>query len=256
MRIALLILLCCVPARADDQLLLLQSGEVPIVLSAPHGGHLPIPGVEPRQDRQVPGFVTTGDLYTAQLAERVAQGMQRRGARPYLVVAGFHRRYLDANRPLQAASESPAAAALYQQYHGALAGHCAEVKRRWGAGLVVDFHGQKADPEAIFRGTKNGATVASLLHRHGSAGVVGPQSLLGVLAALGYRIVPTELAVPENQSFEGGYIVQTYGGGPVDAIQLELGRHLRDPQRQDRTADDIASALVTFLQAYLAPSPR
>jgi N-formylglutamate amidohydrolase len=241
-------LLVCCPAVAQETLVSAHAGEVPIILSAPHGGRLPIPGVPERQNRAVAGFVTVGDVYTAELAQEVAAAMKRR---PYTVVAGFHRRFLDANRPLSGAAESPLAEPVYQQYHGALANYSEEVQRRWGRGLVVDIHGQKAEPDGIFRGTQNGRTVATLVRRHGPAAVEGPSSVLGVLATLGYRILPLEFVAPENDSFDGGYIVQTYGGGPIDALQLEFGRELRSPAQLRRTANNLAQALDTFLAAYL-----
>lgn len=248
MRVLLAAWLCCLPARAQETLVSATPGEVPIILSAPHGGRSPIPGVPERQNRSVASFVTVGDVYTAELTEAVAAAMKRR---PYTVVARFHRRFLDANRPLVDACEDPAASSVYARYHDTLSDYSAQVQRRWDRGLVVDLHGQKAEPDGIFRGTQNGRTVATLVRRYGPPAMEGPSSVLGVLAGLGYRVLPLEFAAPENDSFDGGYIVQTYGGGPIDAIQLEFGRELRSPERLQRTAQDLAQALDTFLSTYL-----
>jgi hypothetical protein len=52
----------------------------------------------------------------------------------------------------------------------------------------------------------------------------------------------------------GGYIVQTYGshrGRRIDAIQLEIGTKLRARANLERTATDLAEAIVVFAQEYL-----
>jgi hypothetical protein len=60
--------------------------------------------------------------------------------------------------------------------------------------------------------------------------------------------------VPEDPRYNGGYITQTYGsknGGNIDGIQLEFGSIPRSPDQYQKTASDLANALITYMEAYL-----
>src|SRR5438045_2383400 len=83
-------------------LVVATEGKLPIILSAPHGGEMPIPGVPERKGDALergPGkFVTARDTGTQELALALADAIEKRmGQRPYLVAAKFHRKYADAN---------------------------------------------------------------------------------------------------------------------------------------------------------------
>ena len=241
---------------AAHPLVNVQRGDLPIILSAPHGGSQAIAGAAERTGQGVRQFRNRTDLNTRTLAQEIANALQRKtGKRPYLVVAKFHRKYADANRrPLDAYESSPAQQA-YDAYHQALSDARRQVEHRWQQGILLDIHGQAANPQAIYRGTQNGATVSHLLKHHGRAALIGPGSLFGQLAKQDFSVVPNvDLADQEHPSYDGGYIVVTYGsdrGGTVDAIQLELGRDLRSADQLATTADRIANALVAFAENYL-----
>lgn len=253
-------MLAAVVARAADlpenSLITLQPGTLPIVLSAPHGGHSPIPGVPPRQGDGAKRFAAMTDANTAELAALFAARLQQQlGGKPYLVIARFERKYLDVNRAARDAYESEGARRVYEAYQRALMADCAEVRRRWTNGLLIDLHGQSENPAAIFRGTTSGKTVASLLQRHGEPAFLGPDSIFGQLHAKGVPILPSlKLADPET-SFNGGYIVNAYGShqpGGLDAIQIEVGSNFRKKEVLDRTASWLADATAVFYRRYLA----
>ena len=237
----------------------IKRGQLPIIISAPHGGRLLLPGIARREDRGQKFFVLTRDERTAELAEALAAGIETRlGGAPFLVIARFDRRHIDANRAAADAYTPPGDGGprlLYDTYHAALAGAVAEIARVWGRGIVLDIHGQSLRPEAIIRGTENRRTVASLVARSGEAALSGPTSIFGALAARGYAIAPTDAPGDRvERLYRGGHIVQTYGslhGGAVDAIQVEVGAALRRPDNVAQTAADIAEAVAAFARAYL-----
>lgn len=252
-----LALLLVLPVRAQERgdLVLTRSGDLPILLSAPHGGRQVIPGSPERVSRGEPNFYTTGDDNTLQLAELAADELEKEtGKRPYLVAACFHRRFCDANRPAEHAYQSEPAAQCYAAYHGALQQYSEEIARRFPHGIVVDVHGQSADKGCVFRGTQNGSTVQALLERCGAEALQGADSIPGILSALGYPVKPLAVDQVENEHYDGGYIVRTYGsanGGPLDALQLEFGRNFRSKERLGETASALATALVRFWRRYL-----
>jgi N-formylglutamate amidohydrolase len=245
------------PPKAAD-LVLIQEGTLPVIVSAPHGGRLPIPGVPERAGFDVPEFATVRDAGTDLLAERLAAELGKTlGGRPWLVVARFDRKYLDANRPPGRAYEDERAGPVYDAYHAALAAACKAVKEEHGAGLLLDIHGQGTYPRAVVRGTRDGKTVTLLRDRHGWAAVAGRNSVLGRLERAGYEVIPPADAgadAREDRLYAGGYTVATYGshtGYGIDAVQLEFGTRLRSPAAVPTTAADLADAVAAFHDAYL-----
>lgn len=243
-------------APATSPLVFVQRGEIPVIIAAPHGGRLEVPGVPARTNDQVQSFVTVRDESTDAVALLLAADLERRlGGKPYVVVARFDRRYVDANRPPEAAYESAAAAPHYRAYHDALESFCRDVLNRWRTGVLLDIHGQGGFPETVIRGTDNGRTVFRHIQRHGVAAFVGPESLFGRLAAAGLTVMP-EVNSPEREypKLDGGYTVRTYGShqaAGLDAYQLELGKDLRRPDAAaEKTAGQIAQAVEHYCRDY------
>ncbi|HVJ79855.1 MAG TPA: hypothetical protein VNC50_02200 [Planctomycetia bacterium] len=247
-----------------NELVLLETGDLPVILSAPHGGTKDVPGASPRKGeglKKVPGgFVTGRDVNTDALTLKLAEALEAKtGKRPYLAVARFHRKFVDANRAPQEAYEQEAAKRVYDAYHAGLDKFAREVRKRFKSGLLLDLHGQSSDPTTIFRGTRNGKTVALLVERFGKKAHVGAESFFGLMKAQGLNGFPLE-DDRERAGFTGGYIVGTYGsdgGYGIDAIQLEFGGDFRKPAAQADTAKKLAVAIEEFTKRYLpgADSP-
>jgi N-formylglutamate amidohydrolase len=247
------------PAKPED-LVIVQKGTLPIIISAPHGGRKKIPDVPERLGKGVANFATVLDGNTAELAEVFAAELEKQlRGKPWLVIARFERKCLDVNRPREGAYESDKAKPYYDAYHGLLETACKAVKEKFGRGLLLDIHGQGEMADCICRGTQNGKTVTALKDRFGWYALNGKHGLLGVLERSGYKIVPSCMAddnTKEEPRFVGGYIVGTYGshtGYAIDAVQLEIGTLLRerDKDRYARTASDLADAVATFHDEYL-----
>ncbi len=240
-------------AAAADDFIAIQEGNLPVILSAPHGGQSGIPGVAPRKgdglQKGAGGFRTERDVNTDLLAFEVASALDKKlGKKPYVVVAKFHRRYLDANRPANIAVEDPKAKQLYDAYHATLAKFCDEVRRMFGHGLVLDIHGQSAAKDTVFRGTQNGRTDRALVQRFGEKVHAGPESFCGLLAAQGLTVKPTDTS-RETAGFTGGHIVQSCGAREgIGAIQLEFGSNLRKKETLQTTAVKVAETIAAFIK--------
>ena len=257
------------PLVAGDYILK-HSGQLPIILSAPHGGGLEAPGIPPRSGEALAkgpsGFFTGRDTGTEELAREVVVAIEKRfGKRPYLVASRLHRKYLDPNRPAAIAFDNTAIQPVYDLYHDSLAEYCREVTNQFRVGLLIDIHGQSSRTDTVFRGTKNGLTVSRLREKFGQAAHDGPQSLFGLLQTRGWTVVPDMLgqavavdkqpADKEQAGFTGGYIVQTYGSHqsqPIDAMQLEFGASYRTAVQRPKTAAVLADALADYATVYLA----
>jgi N-formylglutamate amidohydrolase len=251
--------------REASPLVRLQAGDLPIIVSAPHGGTQAIPMVEEARDvKGKPtggsGYVTARDTGTEELAGEVARSIERCfGKKPYFVIARSHRRYLDPNRPSHIAYEDPDAKPIYDAYHGALNDFCKEVQSKFHKGLLLDIHGQGSARDKVFRGTQDGKTVTLLRQRFGEDAVAGESSLFGRLKARGWTVHPDPLAGGEQTGYRGGYIVQTYGshqGYGIDAIQLEFGMDYRAQETRQRTAATLTAAVADYAKDFLGLPPQ
>jgi N-formylglutamate amidohydrolase len=242
-------------AIETERLLTLSTGNLPLVLVAPHGGREAIPGIGIRQGNGVPQFKTGRDHNTAELAAAIAVKLgEMSGAKPFLVIARFDRKYIDANRPSAGAYEALEAQPYYAAFHSAVDQACKQIRKLWGRGLLLDIHGQATEANVIFRGTRHGKSVADLVQRFGQQALTGPRSILGQLAQRGYEIRPDPSINDRESRYSGGHTAQTYGSHRatgIDAIQLEFGIRLRARDTVDRTAADVAAAIRVFAREYL-----
>ena len=242
-----------------DSLVAVQYGNLPIILSAPHGGHRTVPDVPVRRGIGVRQFVTQRDNNTAEFTRLLGLKLaERLGAPPSMIVAEFERKYVDANRAPESAYESATAKSYYDAYHRALADAAARLRRQWGFGMWFDIHGQTAESEGIYRGTDNRKSIIALEQRYGSQALIGPKSVLGPLQAKGYKVFPHLDEQSREKHYTGGFTTQTYGshrGTKIDVMQLEFGGNLRKKAALDRTAADLAQAIEMFAREYLPLAP-
>ncbi|HTQ77558.1 MAG TPA: hypothetical protein VMI15_06010 [Burkholderiales bacterium] len=260
---------------ADDapvSLVLAEQGTLPIILTVPHGGRQRIPGVEERDVRAKAGgrskiwggYVKSVDADTDILARRIAAEITRiTGKSPYLVMAKFSRKYIDANRPPEMAFDDPAARPYYDYYHSSVRRFIDEIRGKYQAGLLIDVHGQSMNPAVVMRGTRNGSSVAQLLKRAGFPAVTGPDGIFGQLEANGFKVFPGN-DVPtrgtfENAGLNGGYTVAIYGSDKadgIDSVQMEFGSKYRQHSALDQSGENAGRAIAHFYRAYLREARR
>jgi N-formylglutamate amidohydrolase len=246
-----------------QDLVLTQHGSLPIILTAPHGGQANITGIDPRslegKGMDASRYLATLDTETDRLAAGIAAGIKAlTGKEPYLVVARFHRKFIDVNRPPDVAYDSPLAQPYYDYYHQSIRRMINEVRSRHPDGLLIDVHGQGRIPDSLVRGTLNGRSTSRLIARAGFDAITGPQGLFGQLESSGFRVFPANSLPPtgnhEDAGFRGGYTTSTYGshrGDGIDAVQFEFGTHLRSRSEIDSSMRKAARAIVAFHEAYL-----
>jgi len=247
-------LACLLYIKSD--LVEVVEGDLPIVITAPHGGTSAIPGSEERKDTSLPQFVTVLDTRTDELARVTASEVEKCfGKKPWVIIAKFSRKYADANRPIMYGAESDAAKVQHKLYHDSVRKAVDSVRTKFHKGILVDFHGQAADKEIVFRGTQNLKSVGEVSNDILS----GEKSFLGVLEKSGVKIVPdaSHPREKEHPKFDGGYTVQTYGSGHADgifAVQLEFGGIYRSANAILETARKLAAALKSHVDTFLDSS--
>ncbi len=239
-----------------NDFVLVQEGNLPILLTAPHGGNKQIEHIQARKSGN-----TIPDIKTLELAELVSSNLTiLLGRKPYIVAAKFSRTYLDANRAEKRAYDQencPLLQTLYRSYHHHITNFVQALKNKYPKGaILLDLHGQIVDKQAIYIGTGNGLTIATMKLQHGEQAMVGPHSIVGQLRKRGYVVLPdnTQNNQAEELHYIGGYTVRTHGShnNGIDAIQLEIGFDLRYTQEKIiQFAKDLAESIAHFCHYYL-----
>ncbi len=257
------------------------AGNLPLILSAPHGGYLNPTSIP---DRDCTGCTYVMDGSTQELARALANAVYARtGCYPHVVINRLHRRKMDANRDLpEAADGDPIAEQAWTEFQGFLDGAHDAISQTFGKGLYIDLHGHGHAEQRLELGyllTKSelqlpdaslnlGSQVAgSSIRRLALQNVTGTDhagllrgeySLGTLLSDLGYPAVPSAAdPFPDGADlyFNGGYNTARHGsqsGGLVDAIQIECNRTgIRDSlPNLLRFADSLSVALLNYLERH------
>jgi hypothetical protein len=251
------------------------AGDLPLILSAPHGGELK-PAEIP--DRERGTFVT--DDHIEEMARTVQQVFHSSfGHSPHVIICRVVRRKVDCNREIEeGAGEDPGARQVWSDFQRFVEIARSNVLTSAGTGFYIDLHGQSHPIKRIELGyglTANQLTNvdcvlnelayadhSSIRTLAGRAGVPfsellrGTNSLGALLAAKGYPAVPSP-TMPNpgrgNPYFDGGYNTRRHGsaqGGAIDGVQMELNYiGIRDTA-VNRT--NFSLALTQVMDAYAA----
>ncbi len=254
------------------------AGNLPIIVTAPHGGLLSPASIP---DRDCAACSTVNDFNTQELARAFAEAIHARtGCWPHVIFNKLHRRKLDANREImEAADGNPTAEVAWGEFHAFVETAKNQVIPVFRKGFYIDLHGhahtiqrlelgyllsqsELALSDAVLDGpaylkessirrlASNNALELShseLLH--------GPMSLGSMLAMRGYPATPsTSDPFPEagDDYFNGGYNTarhSSYPGGSIDGVQIECNRQgVRDSMHNVlRFADSLSATLLEFL---------
>ena len=218
-----------------------QERRVPVVVSVPHFGVEPIPGVL-AQHYCKPCYVTLPGGYTDAFAAEVYGDLHHAGAS--LVATPYSRLFVDVNRrrddferrgdaivsgrgvvrthvgedrpifshPLDPAQIEDRLRRLYDPYHAALDLLVDETVARFGAVVVLDAHTatpRRMGPHEVVIGSRRGGTAA-------------PRLVGEVVERFRAHGLHPECDVP---GYSGGYITRRFGRGSrrdCDAIQIEI----------------------------------
>jgi N-formylglutamate amidohydrolase len=242
-------------------------GTLPVILSCPHGGgEQPedVPDERDESNSDCRPVKKKSDLHTREITTGVAQRLlDIFGEAPYVVIAEFHRKYIDANREEGCAYDVLAAKQYYDEYHNTLRSFVDEIRAETGGvGLLFDIHGTlviEEDPADLYLGTDNKKSVARLLQfdpqamwrRRSLRGFLGPE-------AAGYEISPKRPDQAENNEVDGGHTLRTYGSSTpngIDAIQLEIAAPIRnDNDLRAAFIENLAYAIGNFATRYVTQS--
>ena len=227
------------------------AGNLPIILSAPHGGQL-IP--DEISDRTYGTLVTDANTY--ELTKTIMDSMiVKFGGYPHVILCKLKRTKLDANRDSsEAAQENRYALRAWQEYHHYIEVAKKKIEDGQGNGLFIDIHGHGKNPDGFYDlrtwlgylisseeldqsdeilNTNSYQSKSSINNWVDSSSysfievLRGKVSFGSILDSLGYKSLPSEndLSPSGMRYFSGGYNTARHGsrgGGVISAIQIEL----------------------------------
>ncbi|MBE0675339.1 MAG: T9SS type A sorting domain-containing protein [Bacteroidales bacterium] len=256
-----------------------DAGNLPIIISAPHGGAL-TPGEIP--DRTC-GDETVTDSYTSQLALEIAQSIKEiTGCNAHVILCHLKRTKLDANREIEiAACGNEYAEIAWNEYHKYIDSAKAIITRTTGKGLFIDLHGhghsiQRLELGYLLSATqlrysdatlntaiyKNISSIRNLIYSNiggqtHSVLLRGSQSLGSLFSASGYPSVPsTDDPYPQvgDTYFSGGYNTERHGSrdmGFIDGIQVECNQDVRFTiAARQAFANQFGAVLLAYLDNH------
>jgi len=252
------------------------AGNMPLIISAPHGG-TSLPSELP--DRTY-GTLDT-DTSTDNLARAVRSAVfNRYGRYPHVIICDIDRQKIDCNREIIEGAQGNANTILaWNEYHTFIQIAKQAVISSTGRGLLIDLHGQghsiqrleigyNTDTGDLFKSTLTSSDrYDSSIRELGERSrltfdqlVRGDLSLGTLMQSRGYPSVPSTTNLNQgtvsgvyNPYFTGGYTVEIYGSkgsnsGAINAIQIECNYTGVRDSSSNRAA--FASALTDALDIY------
>ena len=243
-------------AACGDSLVDTIHGDVPILITAPHGGMDKNNSIREVCDPLGGGARCNPDWQTYNIAKVLRDELHGLlGVRPYSVLAKFHRGYIDGNRkPEKDAynSDDECAKDTYDAYHSTIEEYISEINERWPEGILLDIHGQskKDQKSTVHRGTNNLVHVSGLIQKHGIESITGPNSIFGYLAQVvnakefkkgrmkNFKVYPDSVGQSEDSDLNAnGGTARWYGAHEnniyddpergINTMGVEIGRYLR-----------------------------
>jgi len=250
-------------------------GELPLIISVPHGGHLVSEGIPNRTLG-----VTDSDANMQELARTIAAVIHAQtGRHIHLVICRLHRSKLDANREIiEAAQGQFIAEQAWNEYHDFIQQACAAAVKQYDVAFLIDLHGhghkdprvelgylhtplEMADCEEVLNTPTfaNSGSLAWIAARYALSYtdlLRGPVSMGALLEERGFATTPSpRMAVPSEPYFKGGYTIFRHcdASRHVTGFQIEANRpRLRDTAMNRLAfAKALTGALDVFLPAQI-----
>lgn len=116
------------------------AGDMPLVISAPHGGTLTPTGIP---DRTCNNATTVTDLNTRELARAIEKELvEKYNVRPYLILCHLKRTKIDQNREInEATCGNPQMRAAWHQFHDYVDTAVSTAASKFGRAIYIDLHG-------------------------------------------------------------------------------------------------------------------
>ena len=226
-------------------------GNLPIILSVPHGGNMMPDEINDR----IYG-TKVNDANTKELSKVIMNILNLNfGDRPYVIINNLDRKKMDANRDsVEATQSNRFAKRAWEEYHYYIESAKNKIIQDFEYGLFLDIHGHGKNPNGfydlriwlgylltgdeldksnfelnndIYENKSSIKTLSSISSENFVQVLRGQNSFGSILDSLGYACIPSinDLGPEGMRYFSGGYNTYVHGsvetGGKISSIQIE-----------------------------------
>ena len=254
------------------------AGDLPIIVSAPHGGTLTPSEIPDRDCTGISDCSTATDSYLDDLAAKMRTEVQNRvGHVPHIIICHLKRTKVDCNREIDVGAMSNVwAMVAWNEFQNYILAAKTAVSNQYGKGFYLDMHGhghtlQRLELGYLLSATQLGysdTTLNSTYYENQSSirtlsqqsPLTFPQLLRGtnsfgaLIDAEGYPAVPSpDIPNPGTDPYyNGGYNTDQHTsvhGGTISGLQIESNMTGVRDTSANRTA--YAQALARVFEIYL-----
>jgi len=259
-------------------------GDIPLVISVPHGGTFHDDEIMDRDCKDVGRVVKGVDSKTISTARAIEEEFAKNhGSRPYVVMAKLSRRKVDQNREIKlAACSDPFGEIAWKNYHSSIEAVIKDAVDKFGYVLFVDLHGHGHTIQRLELGyalNKNQLQTvfndkdADLLQKSSMVNLLnvakknidltdvlfGSNSLGAIFANEGFPATPSmqdTYPVKDEKFFSGGHITRKFTSSTypnVFGLQIECNyKGVRDtPENRSKFGKAFAKAYTHFLNSFV-----
>jgi hypothetical protein len=226
-------------------------GNLPIILSVPHGGNL-----KPDEIKDRTYGTKVNDTNTKELSIAIMDILNLNfGSRPYVIINNLDRKKIDANRDsIEGVQKNIYAKRAWEEYHYYIEYSKNKIIQDFNYGLFLDIHGHGINPDGFYdlrswlgylltgdeldkldyelntisyQKKSSINTLVSISSDDFVEVLRGGNSFGSMLDSLGYKSVPSinDLGPEGMRYFSGGYNTNFHGssenGGQISSIQIE-----------------------------------
>lgn len=253
-------------------------GDLPLVISVPHGGAITIPDIGVRNCK---GAVTVTDSKTIELAKEIEKAfLAKYKARPYIIISNISRKNVDQNRDVEEgtcgnkAMEKP-----WNQFHDYIDTAIALATKKFGKAIYIDLHGHGHTKQRLELGynlsadelrtldAKNNiltskSSVANILTSDKNLNLeqllIGKDAFGTLITKEGFDAVPSKQDVAPlegDKYFNGGYNTRRYTSSKYPNVfgwQIESNyKGVRDAVGRPAFAKAFAEVMGNYFKTYL-----
>lgn len=253
-------------------------GDLPLIISVPHGGTTMLPDVATRSCK---GAVTVTDSKTIELVKEIEKAfLAKYKARPFIIISNLSRKHVDQNRDLEEgtcgdkAMEKP-----WHQFHDYIDTAVVLATKKFGKAVYIDLHGHGHTKQRLELGYNltaeelrnldskdskqvSKSSVINLLTNDKKLDLeqllIGADAFGTLIAKQGFDAVPSKQDVApltEDKYFNGGYNTKRYTSIKYPSIfgfQIESNfKGVRDASGRPAFATAFVDAMETYFKTYL-----
>ena len=267
-------ILNALPIYENNDYIKYLQGDLPIIITAPHGGTLE-PSHIPNRKYGKKGR----DKYTDLLTQDIAlEFFNQTGKYPFIIILELSRKKLDANREINEATQgNQDAIKVYNAFHTTIQKSIIQINQKYKKGLYIDLHGHSHPNSYIEFGYLLSNEILKLpdneIKKYQELSSIknlskiskepfieqlkGENSLSGIMSKKGYKTIPSK-SIPyalDDKYFKGAYNTKKYGsyfGGNINGVQVEFPRiGFRDTeQNRQKLAKDFVDSIIEFMMIH------